>query len=91
MKAKADARIQAAVNPALTLIEEYLEHAGDPEYPVPPAVRLAAARDILDRAGYSATHRLEMSGDLTIVSPVDLELDELAAHLERAKEVQSES
>lgn len=85
VKAKAEERIKALVNPALLLIEEYLDHVGDPDYPVPPAVRLNAARDILDRAGYSATHRLEMSGGLTFRSPIDVELEELAARLEQAR------
>lgn len=82
VKAKAEERIKALVNPALALIEEYLEHAGDPEYSVPPAVRLRAAESILDRAGYGATQKIRMDGDVTVRGEVDRELAELVRELE---------
>ena len=71
VKAKAEERIKALVNPALALIEEYLEHAGDPEYPVPPAVRLRAAESILDRAGYGATQKVKMEGEIVVETETD--------------------
>jgi hypothetical protein len=79
VKRKAEERIRELVNPALALIAEILETGRAED--LPASVSLAAARDILDRAGYTATQKLAVTGDLTIRSPVDVELDSLAEML----------
>jgi hypothetical protein len=88
VKRKAEERIRELVHPALALIAEILETGRAED--LPASVSLAAARDILDRAGYTATQKLAVTGDLTIRSPVDVELDDLAEKLrERSEENQS--
>lgn len=76
---KANERIAELVNPALALIAELIETGRAED--LPASVGLAAARDILDRAGYSPTAKIHLEGDLTVRSPVDLELDDLAEKL----------
>lgn len=65
VKRAAEERIRALVNPALDLITDYLEPPEVDEegallgQDVPPNVRLMAARDILDRAGYVAVQKVD--------------------------------
>ena len=77
VKQAAQRRIQELVLPSLGLLAEYIERT-DPDEGAPAQARIQAARDILDRAGFSATHRLDLSADLSVKSPIDVELDELA-------------
>lgn len=68
-------RLTALVDPALTVLEERLRDAKE------PAMQIAVAKDLLDRAGYSSKHKVEVSGvdgaamkfDLSVFSDADLE------------------
>lgn len=83
VRAKAEERIANLVFPALNRIETLIGDEDDEEVSKADleAVRLRAAFGILDRAGYTATQKLAVTGDLTVRSPVDLELDDLAQKL----------
>lgn len=59
VKAAADQRLKALAPNAVDVLEELLNATDEAS-----AIRLAAARDILDRAGYSAKQRIEHSGDI---------------------------
>lgn len=80
VRRKAEERIRELVNPALARIAKLI---GDDELPgaESEAVSLAAARDILDRAGYGATAKVSLEADVTVRSPIDDELDRLAEKL----------
>ena len=60
VKAKAEDRIRALVDPSLNRIARTI--ADDQN----PALALAAARDILDRAGYKATEKIQSDGRTVI-------------------------
>lgn len=83
VRAKANERIAAMVYPALKRVETLIGAEDDEEVNDPglEAVRLRAAFGILDRAGYTATQKLAVSGDLTVRSPVDLEMEEIARRI----------
>jgi len=53
-------RLLALVDPAITALAQLIESADS------DAVRLAAARDVLDRCGLKSVERVESSGHLTI-------------------------
>jgi hypothetical protein len=64
--AKAEERIRAlAEGPAITRIAHLIDHAEN------ESVSLAAARDMLDRAGFSAKQRHELAGDVTFTLRID--------------------
>jgi hypothetical protein len=71
------------VFPALKRVETLIGAEDDEEISEAglEAVRLRAAFGILDRAGYTATQKLAVSGDLTVRSPVDLEMEEIARRI----------
>lgn len=83
VKRKAEERIAAMVFPALKRVETLIGAEDDEEISEAglEAVRLRAAFGILDRAGYTATQKLAVSGDLTVRSPVDLEMEEIARRI----------
>ena len=60
VKAKAEDRIRDLVDPSLNRIARTI--ADDQN----PALALAAARDILDRAGYKATEKIQSDGRTVI-------------------------
>jgi hypothetical protein len=60
VKLAADERIRALVHPALDRITRTI---GDDDN---PQLALAAARDILDRAGYKATEKIQQDGRVVI-------------------------
>jgi len=60
VKAKAEDRIRDLVDPSLNRIARTI---GDDAN---PALALAAARDILDRAGYKATEKIQSDGRTVI-------------------------
>jgi hypothetical protein len=84
VKRKAEQRIRELVNPALALIAELIETGRAED--LPASVGLAAARDILDRAGYSPTAKIHLEGDLTVRSPIDVELEDLEKQLREQAE-----
>lgn len=65
VRAAAQARILALVNPALNAVADCLE------VDQPLVIRLAAARDILDRAGFSPRQQHELAGDVTFTLRID--------------------
>jgi hypothetical protein len=85
VKAKAARRVAAAIEdlvfPALDLLGAYIQGAEDD---ATANVRLAAARDILDRAGYGAKTKLELEGHLTTESEVDRALADALAEFAAA-------
>ena len=52
---KAQQRLDDLVDPAITQLVAIIEHAD-----TPPAVRLAAIRDVLDRTGHKAPTQIEI-------------------------------
>jgi hypothetical protein len=82
VKRKAEERLRSLVNPALAALARLIGDADAGRRGAESeAVQLGAIKDVLDRAGYTATQKLAVSGDLTVRSPVDLELDDLAQAL----------
>ena len=59
-RANAEERIRALVHPAL---DRYQKAIADDDN---PAIALAAAKDILDRAGYKATEKIQQDGRVVI-------------------------
>jgi hypothetical protein len=84
VKRKAEERIRELVNPALALIAEILETGRAED--LPASVSLTAARDILDRAGFGATHRLDarIEGDIHVreISELDRRIEGLLGRME---------
>lgn len=72
VKAKAEERIRALVDPALDRIARLIA-AADTD-----SVGLAAAKDILDRAGYGAKQRIDLDVRIRIMAR-ELGLDEQEA------------
>jgi hypothetical protein len=58
--AKAEERLKALVDPAIDALADIIN---DPD-PQARATRLAAARDLLDRTGYGATQKHEVTGTI---------------------------
>jgi len=56
----AEERIRALVHPSLDRIQRTIADDGNPQ------LALAAARDILDRAGYKATEKVQTDGRTVI-------------------------
>lgn len=69
VKAKADERLRALVDPAITRLEQLIQ---DPF----GSVALAAVKDVLDRNDLAAKHRVEHSG---AVATVGVNIDSLIA------------
>lgn len=84
VRRKAEERIRELVNPALARIARLIGDDAEPGAES-EAVSLAAARDILDRAGYGATHKLDarIEGDVQIreVSELDRRIDALLGRM----------
>ena len=74
------ARLMALAGPAVVALEELVAKATADDG-TPASVRLAAARDILDRAGYGATQKVEIDATHSIRSEIDAELSRLAEEL----------
>jgi hypothetical protein len=86
VKRKAEERIRELVNPALAAIARLIGETEDHVGAESEAVKLAAARDILDRAGYSPTAKIHLEGDLTVKSPIDIEMEQIAQQLREQAE-----
>jgi hypothetical protein len=72
VKRKAEERIRELVNPALAALARLIGDADlDRAGAESEAVRLQAARDILDRAGYSATQKVKIDGELIVETETD--------------------
>lgn len=91
VRRKADERIQAMVFPALARINALI---GDVERgragAESEAVALAAAREALGMAGYGPVQRVEVSGEMTVKSPIDVELEDLAEKMREEAREESE-
>ena len=59
---RADMKIRGLAIPAVDAIERLLQAESE-------AVNLAAAKDILDRGGLKAAHRIEVDTEITVVRP----------------------
>ena len=59
---RADMKIRGLAIPAVDAIERLLQAESE-------AVILAAAKDILDRGGLKAAHRIEVDTEITVVRP----------------------
>ena len=77
-KAKAEDRIREMVDPALSRLAKLID---DPY----ASVALAAVKDVLDRAGYAASHRLEHTG--ADGGPIQVEQDVTYALEERQRRI----
>ena len=62
VKRSAQERLLALVDPALAVLSKALRDAKQPK------IAFDAARDVLDRAGYKQTERLEVSGELSVAA-----------------------
>jgi hypothetical protein len=60
VKLAAEERIRALVDPSLNRIAKAIDDDENPQ------LALAAARDILDRAGYKATEKIQQDGRVTL-------------------------
>jgi len=77
VKRAARERILDLVDPALAVLSRAMRLKPQEKA---SAVALAAARDILDRAGHKAIDKIQLSGEITTVTAADMlkaELDEL--------------
>jgi hypothetical protein len=80
VKLAAEERIRALVDPALTRLANLIDHADN------DSVRLAAVRDVLDRAGYAAKQQIEITirrRAAQLADELGLDPDELIAEAER--------
>ena len=59
---KADLQLRGLVIPAVDALERLLQANSE-------ATILGAAKDILDRGGLKATHRIEVDSDITVIRP----------------------
>ncbi len=81
VKKAARDRILEMVDPALAVLSRAMTLKPKES---PSAIALAAARDILDRAGHKAIDKLQLSGEVTTVTAADMlkaELDDLHKRL----------
>lgn len=79
VKAKAEDRIRSLVDRAIDRLDKLID---DPS----PSIALATVKDVLDRAGYAAKQRIEISirqqAEL-LAADLGLDVDELIAEAER--------
>jgi len=78
VRAKAEERLRDLVDPAINRLEKLIDATYD-------AVALAAVKDVLDRAGYAASHRLEHTG--ADGGPIQVEQDVTYAFEERQRRI----
>lgn len=79
VKAKAEERITALVDPAITRLTKLIEDESS-------GVALAAVKDVLDRAGYAAKQRIEITlrqQAAQLAADYGLDPEELLAEAER--------
>jgi len=81
VRAKAQLRIMEAADPAAAKLVQLMQ-----DKKVPPAVQLAAAKDLLDRAGITSTRALE----LTVTARYEQVLPTLVVDIEDAEVVEEE-
>ena len=80
VKAKALARLEALVDPAITRLAELIADRGF------PSTSMAAVKDLLDRAGFKAPEKVEVTA-MTVNTETDEELaTRTHALLEKAKQ-----
>lgn len=77
--------LESLVGPALAKMSEILNDES-----TPPAVRLAAVRDILDRTGFKPTERVEITYAQAL-DRLDEEFAELVEQFEAMEKAESES
>ncbi len=77
--------LESLVGPALTKMREILNDVS-----TPPAVRLAAIRDILDRTGYKPAEQIEITFEQA-ETRLDEEFAELVERYEAMEKAESES
>jgi hypothetical protein len=71
VKASAAARLRALVDPAIGALEALVTQRKA------PAVRLGAARDVLDRAGFGAPRKVDVTGGLKVEQQTKWDLSRL--------------
>jgi antitoxin component of RelBE/YafQ-DinJ toxin-antitoxin module len=80
VRAKAEDRIRALVDPALSRLAQLIDHADL------DSVKLAAVKDVLDRAGLAAKQQVEITirqQAEQIAAQLGIDPDELIAEAER--------